>query len=80
MTEDFEAWVQRLLDEWWGARPESTRESLRAAAKEGRMDAETVRLLIESRCPIGPVGSKWEGADEYSWMWAGRVKDYILTT
>jgi hypothetical protein len=65
------------LSEWWENRSEDQRQALTAAAQEDRMDGDTVRLLLGTRCPVGPIGTKWESQPEYGWSWPQSVQSFI---
>lgn len=78
MTEPtFDEWITQHLHAWWNGLSTTNREVLTAAAKADDMADAIVALLIETRCPIGPIATKWEHEDAYSWSWNGRVQNYI---
>ena len=66
------------LQKWWANRPDDQRKALAEAAEADRMDDSTVKLLVDTRCPVGPVGTSWESQPNYSWHWASTVRDFIL--
>ena len=76
--ESFDEWITGLLVDWWRTLSSERREALTTAAGENRMDEQTLRLLIGTRCPVGPIGTRWEHEPDYHWEWNDRVKDFIL--
>lgn len=73
----FDEWITQHLDAWWTGLSPATREDLTGATEADALDRAIVTILIETRCPIGPIGTKWEHDTEYSWTWNERVRDYI---
>lgn len=65
------------LQNWWDQRSDDQRAALKDAAAQGRMDAATVRLLLGTECPVGPIGTKWEAQPEYAWSWPESVRTFI---
>jgi hypothetical protein len=63
---------------WWSGRNDDQRQALTEAAQQDRMDAATMRLLLDTGCPIGPIGSKWESQANYGWMWPQSVRSFIV--
>jgi hypothetical protein len=69
--------IDSHLQQWWTSRSDDQRKALTEAAQQDRTDASTVRLLLDTGCPVGPIGSKWETQPEYSWMWPPSVRTFI---
>lgn len=65
------------LQKWWRQRSEDQRRALKQAADEDRMDPATVKLLLGTECPVGPIGTKWESQPEYEWSWPESVRTFI---
>jgi hypothetical protein len=65
------------VQQWWERLSADDRKALKAAAAEDRMDGDTVRLLIGTRCPVGPVGTKWESQPDFGWTWPGSVRTFV---
>lgn len=72
--------LDQMVRDWWSDRTEDQRKILRQEAEQDRMTQDTVRLLIDTRCPVGPVGTKWEMEPGFHWTWADRVQEIILGT
>jgi hypothetical protein len=70
--------IDNHLQQWWAARSNDQRRALKEAADEDRMDAATVRLLLDTGCPIGPIGTKWLASDsDYGWTWPQSVRTFV---
>ncbi|MDT5215884.1 MAG: hypothetical protein QOK18_4123 [Mycobacterium sp.] len=67
--------VDDHLNRWWGARSEEQRSALKVAAES---DAPAAALLIATGCPIGPVGTAWQG-DDYRWTWPESVREFVAS-
>lgn len=65
------------MQEWWDRRSDDQRQALTEAAQQDRMDGPTVRLLLDTEYPVGPVGTKWEAQPEYAWSWPQSVRTFI---
>jgi hypothetical protein len=65
--------VENHLNRWWGARSGDQRAELKVAAES---DDPAATLLIETGCPIGPVGTAWQG-DDYHWSWPESVREFV---
>ncbi|KYH43677.1 hypothetical protein [Branchiibius sp. NY16-3462-2] len=76
---DFEQWIQQKVDAWWDRLSPASRGTLGAAVDDDNLSPEVVSLLIESQCPIGPVATKWEGQEDYSWSWSDRIQDFVTS-
>lgn len=74
----FEEWIQQKVDAWWDRLSPASRETLAVAAANDDLSPEVVSLIIESQCPIGPVATKWEGQEHYSWSWSDRIQDFVI--
>lgn len=66
------------LQKWWACRSDEQRARLEQAAEHGRLEAPTVHLLLNTRCPLGPVGTKWQSQPEYMWSWPESVRTFIV--
>lgn len=65
------------LQQWWATRSDDQRQALKEAAQQDPMDSATAHLLINTGCPIGPIGSKWDSQPEYGWMWPQNVRTFV---
>lgn len=69
--------MEQHIQKWWDARSDDQRSTLKIAAEKRTLDRDTVLLLFDTRCPIGPIGTAWEGQTEWAWSWPGNVRDFI---
>lgn len=69
--------LDEQVRQWWESLEEPSRDALREAARETRMDGETARLLIDSQCPVPPAETA-DGDEERDW--SRRIKRYILAS
>lgn len=69
--------AEDALHKWWAARTDEQRQQLKSAAEQPRPDAETVRLLSDTSCPAGLVGSKWETETEWGWILSPGLQEFI---
>lgn len=66
------------LERWWVHRlSDNQRAQLKRATQTRVLDTPTVDLLLDTRCPVGPIGSKWEADLEWTWNWAFMVRDFV---
>lgn len=73
----FEEWITGVLERWWEGLAPDTREVLIEATDVEDLAPATVSLLIQTSCPVGPVGTQWEGDNGYAWSWSGRTRDFV---
>lgn len=69
--------TQDDLQKWWERRSVEQREHLKQAAEKHKLDGDTVRLLIDTGCPAGPVGTQWDTQPELDWHWSNKVRTFI---
>ncbi|GJN99552.1 hypothetical protein NJB18091_30180 [Mycobacterium marinum] len=69
--------AEKQLREWWERLSTDQRAHLKKAAKNRKLESETVDLLVSTRCPVGPVGTKWEADPAWSWSWPENVQTFI---
>jgi hypothetical protein len=65
------------LKKWWDRLTDEQRVRVKAAAGEHHLDAAGTKLLLDTRCPVGPIGTKWESQPEYSWIWPESVREFV---
>lgn len=63
--------------EWWGRLTDEQRARVKKAAEENDTSSVTAKLLADTRCPVGLVGTAWETDPEYSWSWPKGMRDFI---
>lgn len=72
--------AEKHVHEWWERCTEGQRSHLKASAASGsRVDADTLKLLVETRIPYGPVGTRWESDPEYAWSWPNEIREFVLS-
>lgn len=69
---------QRHLQEWWNRLSEDQKARVKEAAEHQLLDASGTQLLLETRCPVGPVGTKWESEPEFGWGWPDSVRQFVI--
>lgn len=69
--------AERQLEQWWNRLSEDQQARAKAAADKHQLDADGTRLLLDTGCPIGPVGTKWEADPDYSWSWPESVREFV---
>lgn len=69
--------IQEDLQKWWERRSEEQRDHLKQAAEKQKLDGETVALLINTGCPVGPAGTQWDTQPELDWHWSNAVRSFI---
>ena len=45
---------------WWDRLSEANRTRLKTAAGDDVLRRATTRLLLQTACPLGPIGTRWE--------------------
>jgi hypothetical protein len=65
------------VQKWWDRLSDDQRTRVKTAAEEHNLDAAGTQLLVDTGCPIGPVGTKWESEPEYSWIWPESVRAFV---
>ena len=46
-------------------------------AENQLLDPPVVRLLFDTGCPVGPIGTQWESQPDYDWTWPSNVREFI---
>lgn len=71
-----------LVVKWWAGLNDDQRARVKEAAEQA---AEThnvgiagVQVLIDTRCPVGPIGTKWDENPEYAWTWPESLRQFVL--
>lgn len=70
--------LDKHVIQWWDRLNNDQRSRVQQAAENHRLDPAGVKALIDTRCPIGPVGSRWEADPEYSWTWPESLRQFVL--
>ncbi|WP_197381872.1 hypothetical protein [Mycolicibacterium mengxianglii] len=66
--------------QWWDRLTEDQRARVRAAAETREMTAETLKLLGDTGCPLGAVGTQVAGGPVSGWSWAESTRQFILAS
>jgi hypothetical protein len=66
------------VQKWWDRLSDDERTRVKTAAEEYHLDAAATELLIETGCPIGPVGTRWASEPEPSWSWPESVRMFVI--
>jgi hypothetical protein len=63
---------------WWERLNDDQRSRVKQAAEKSDTDADGAKVLIDTRCPVGPIGTRWDNNPEYSWTWPESVRQFVL--
>jgi hypothetical protein len=63
---------------WWATLTDDQRTQLQSAAAASSMDEHTENLLLTTKCPIGPIGTKWEPQPDWDLSWPSTVRTFVL--
>jgi hypothetical protein len=63
--------------EWWGRLTDDQRDRVKQAAQDNDTSAAISRLLADTRCPVGLIGTAWETDPQYSWHWPEGIRGFI---
>ena len=72
---------------WWERLSEDDKTRLKAAAGQDVLRRATTRLLLQTACPLGPIGTRWESPigprpaapSEINWIWPASVREFVLS-
>jgi hypothetical protein len=68
--------AERQLQQWWAARSDEQRATLKQATQTYKLEPDTVSLLFDTACPF-PIGGKWETQPDWDWSWPLNVREFI---
>lgn len=67
---------------WWDGLNQDQRSRVKQAAEgaagKHNVGLDGVQALIDTRCPVGPVGTKWEDNTEYAWAWPESLRQFVI--
>lgn len=63
---------------WWNRLNDDQQARVKQAAENHDLDSTGVKVLIDTRCPVGPVGTRWEADPEYKWTWPESVRQFVI--
>jgi hypothetical protein len=69
--------AERQWQQWWAARSDEQRATLKQAAESSRLEPDTVKLL--AGCPYGPIGTAWDEQADWDWSWPADVREFIAS-
>jgi hypothetical protein len=69
--------AEEHLERWWDRLSEDQRARAKTAAEKHSLDAAGPQLLVDTGCPVGPVGTKWEADPEWGWSWPESVREFV---
>ncbi|MFN3003457.1 hypothetical protein ACK12G_09390 [Mycolicibacterium wolinskyi] len=71
-----------LVVTWWAGLNDDQRSRVKQAAEQAagkyNVGLAGVKVLIDTRCPVGPVGTKWDENPDYAWTWPESVRQFVL--
>jgi hypothetical protein len=68
---------EKHLQKWWDRLSDDQKDRVARAAEKHQLDAAGKQLLLDTGCPVGPVGTKWEADPDYSWSWPESVRTFV---
>ncbi|QFS89123.1 hypothetical protein FIV07_00115 [Mycobacterium sp. THAF192] len=67
---------------WWAGLNDDQRSRVKQAAEQAAEKHDVgiagVEVLIDTRCPMGPVGTKWGADPEYAWTWPDWLRQFVI--
>lgn len=70
--------LDELVVKWWDRLNADQRSRVKQAAEHHRLDSDGVRALSDTRCPYGPIGTKWDAEPDYAWTWPESLRQFVL--
>lgn len=71
-----------LVVKWWAGLNDDQRSRAKQAAEDAggkyNVGADAVKVLIDIRCPIGPIATKFDENPEYAFTWPESVRQFVL--
>lgn len=71
-----------LVVKWWAGLNDEQRARVKEAAEQAagkhNVGLAGVQALLDTRCPVGPVGTKWDENPDYAWTWPESVRSFVL--
>lgn len=68
--------------QWWAGLNDEQRAQVKQAAEDAggkhNVGLLGVKVLIDTHCPVGPVGTKWDDNPEYAWTWPESLRRFVL--
>lgn len=68
---------QSKLQQWWSGLTDDQRDVLRRGNAEFPMEPDATKLLIDSDCPVLPVGSTFDPTPGFTIPMPGEVAELI---
>lgn len=73
---------ETLVARWWDGLNDDQRSRVKQAAEQAtgqhKVGAESVKVLIDTQCPDGPVATKWDDNPDYAWSWPKPLRKFVL--
>lgn len=67
---------------WWAGLNDDQRSQVKQAAEDAdgkhNVGLAGVKVLIDTRCPVGPVGTRWDADPEYAWSWPESLRQFVI--
>ncbi|CAN3126266.1 hypothetical protein ACNUDN_00110 [Mycobacterium sp. smrl_JER01] len=74
--------LDSLVVKWWAGLNNDQRSRVKQAAAHAdgkhNVGAAGVKVLIDTRCPIGPIATKFDENPEYAFTWPESVRQFVL--
>jgi len=67
---------------WWAGLNDDQRSRVKQAAEQAHgthnVGLAGVKVLIDTGCPVGPVGTRWDTNPEYAWTWPESIRQFVI--
>lgn len=74
--------LEDFVVKWWAGLNDEQRSQVKQAAEAAgdthNVGLGGVRVLLDTRCPVGPVGTKWEDNPDYAWTWPESLRQFVI--
>ncbi|MDX1870963.1 hypothetical protein SBI67_02410 [Mycolicibacterium sp. 120266] len=74
--------LEALVAKWWDGLTDDLRSRVKQAAEQAagkyNVGADGIRILIDTRCPVGPVATAWEVNPDFAWSWPESLRKFVL--
>lgn len=74
--------LEDYVVKWWAGLTDDQQSQVKQAAVEAadkyNVGLAGVKVLIDTRCPVGPVGTKWDENPDYAWTWPESLRQFVI--
>jgi hypothetical protein len=69
--------AEAQLQKWWARRSDDHGHNSNRPYSRPGWNRPRVELLVNTECPVGPMGTKWESQPEWDWIWPSNVRTFV---